>query len=265
MKRLRGQLREAERTLATEARIDESPSSLARELAERREELGALDRRIAAYRHAYRLVSEAYDAFRKNDEQRLLSSISRHLQMLSGGALGPLEAAEGLDRVRVASEGRWLPLDTPPLSYGQRHAVLLAVRLGAADFLAQLGVRVPLLIDDPFVHLDEARARDVWSALERIAVERQVIVATQDRLVLDYLGVVPDIDLTPGPQDRLPERVVDPGAAAPAQDPAPAPEPAQDPAPAPEPAPDPDPARRGEPPVETAVERTPDLWDQAEG
>jgi hypothetical protein len=53
-----------------------------------------------------------------------------------------------------------------------------------------------LLIDDPFVHLDERRVTDLWAVLERIAETRQVIVATQDRLVLAHLGVSPDLELT---------------------------------------------------------------------
>ena len=67
--------------------------------------------------------------------------------------------------------------------------------MGAADFLAGLGLRVPLLIDDPFVHLDERLAGDLWVVLSRVAEERQVIVATQDRLILEHLGIEPDLAL----------------------------------------------------------------------
>jgi hypothetical protein len=85
------------------------------------------------------------------------------------------------------------------LSYGQWHVVLLAIRLGAADFLAGLGVRLPLLLDDPFVHLDAGRARELWDVLARIAAERQVFVATQDRLLVDHLGIEPHLDLDASP------------------------------------------------------------------
>jgi hypothetical protein len=82
--------------------------------------------------------------------------------------------------------------------------------LGAADFLAGLGVRVPLLVDDPFVHLDEHRAGELWAVLTRISGGRQVILATQDRLVLDHLGIDPDLALEPS------VAVPDPDAAEPA-------------------------------------------------
>jgi hypothetical protein len=35
----------------------------------------------------------------------------------------------------------------------------------------------------------------VWDLLVRLAAGRQVIVTTQDRLVLDHLGIRPDFDL----------------------------------------------------------------------
>ena len=107
----------------------------------------------------------------------------------------------GLEDTRVLVGERTVPIDAPPLSYGQLHTALLSIRMGAADFLAGLGVRLPLLIDDPFVHLDERSAGELWRILIRIGRERQVIVATQDRLLLDHLGIAPDLvlaDAAPG-------------------------------------------------------------------
>jgi len=90
-----------------------------------------------------------------------------------------------------------------PLSLASRLVALLAIRLGAADFLAGNGVHHPLLVDEPFTHLDEVRAGQVWDLLCSLAADRQVIVTTQDRLVLDHLGVAPDIELTrPEPADE---------------------------------------------------------------
>jgi hypothetical protein len=51
-------------------------------------------------------------------------------------------------------------------------------------------------VDEPFTHLDELRSAEVWRLLSRISAERQVIVTTQDRLVLEHLGVEPDIRLS---------------------------------------------------------------------
>jgi len=101
--------------------------------------------------------------------------------------------------------GREVALDSPPLSFGEKHVVLLAIRLGAADFLAGDGTRHPLLVDEPFTHLDEVRSREVWDLLQRLARDRQVIVTTQDRLVLDHLGIRPDLDLAVAERAAEPE------------------------------------------------------------
>ena len=95
------------------------------------------------------------------------------------------------------------------MSYGEYHAVILAVRLGTADFLARVGVRPPVIIDEPFTHLDERRAERLWNLICLIARDRQVIVATQDRLILRALGVTPGITLGSPP----PEEIVEPDVA----------------------------------------------------
>lgn len=192
---LREELTAVERRIAYEGRPGQSALALEREAEHLRERVAAVERRAAAYREANVLIGGAYEAFRSTDQERLLSAISRQLGEISDGELGPLETTDGLETARVRTGDRSLPLASPPLSYGQLHMALLAVRLGAADFLAGLGVRLPLLLDDPFVHLDAGRARELWSVLASIATDRQVIVATQDRLLIDYLGVEPNLDL----------------------------------------------------------------------
>ncbi len=98
--------------------------------------------------------------------------------------------------------GRTVPLASPPLSYGEWHVALFAIRIGSADFLSDLGVRTPLLVDDPFVHLDPRRAGEIWEVLCRVAGERQVLVTTQDRLILEHLAVRPDLNLD-GPEREV--------------------------------------------------------------
>ncbi len=188
-----------ERRLAYEGRPEQSALALDHEIQQVRDRLEPLVRRIEAYQQGHALVAEAYEAFRATDQDRLLRAISDHLERMSNGELGPIEVTDGLETARVRAGTRALPLASPPLSYGQWHVVLLAIRLGAADFLAGLGVRLPLLLDDPFVHLDASRARELWEVLERVSAERQVFVATQDSLLVDHLGIEPHLDLDVSP------------------------------------------------------------------
>lgn len=196
--RLSERLRDLDRRLLEEGSGVESPVALRDRLAGLEERRAELELSAEAYRAAHALLREAYAEFRERDQERLLSRISDRLLELSGGDLGPLEAAGPLSEARVRVGGRSCALASPPLSYGEYHTVLLAIRLGATDFLAAGGVRPPLIVDEPFAFLDEERARHLWRLLSRVSRERQVILSTQDMPMLDRLGVSPDVELERG-------------------------------------------------------------------
>lgn len=176
-------------------RASEDVFALEREVSLLRERVLEAESETKVRRFAWQLVRDAYEQFRATDQDRLLSAVNDRLAALSGGRLGPVTAPGDLTTARVELGGHIVALESPPLSYGERHAVLLAIRLGAADFVSGDGTNHPLLVDEPFTHLDEVRSREVWNLLQQLAVERQVIVTTQDRLVLDHLSVRPDFDL----------------------------------------------------------------------
>ncbi|MEN8145624.1 MAG: AAA family ATPase [Gemmatimonadota bacterium] len=166
-------------------------------LASEKESIGA---EIQALKAAFRLITDAHARFQAEDQTRLLELISVRLADLTNERLGPVESGSGLEDAVVRAGTRTLPLTSPPLSYGELHSVLMAVRLGSADFLADLEIQPPLLVDEPFAYLDVARSEEVWSLLCQIARTRQVIVMSQDRLILEHLGVTPDIPLVAGPE-----------------------------------------------------------------
>ena len=189
-----GRLGELRRRLL-EAESGESPLALGEELDEQRAREAELVAEIEALRAAFELLTDAYSEFRAGDQERLLDAVSVQLERVSGGALGPVGTDSVLEAAHVVVRGRKLPLASPPLSFGELHAVLLAVRLGAADFLAGSGRRAPLLIDEPFTYLDDERAAQVWAQLQEVARERQTIITTQARLLLEHLDVEPDLRL----------------------------------------------------------------------
>ena len=175
----------------------ESGAALEAALAELIPRRDALDRKARALEAAHALVADAYDAFRARDQERLLADVSRHAAGLTSSSMAGVEIAGTLEEVSVRMGGRTLPLTSPPLSFGELHGLLLAVRLGAADFLAGVGILPPLIVDEPFAHLDRERAAAAWSILRAVASERQVILTTQDELVLEALGIDPDLRLPP--------------------------------------------------------------------
>ncbi len=189
------ELRREERALLEEGAPAESPVALRDRREEGAARVASLEREVRILEAAYALVRDAYASFRERDEERLVAHVSRRMADLSGGALGPVEPGRALADATVRLNGRSVPLGCPPLSFGEYHAALLGIRLGATDFLSAAGIRPPLIVDDPFVHLDEGRAASLWAVLERVSEERQVIVATQDRLLLDHLGIEPAVRL----------------------------------------------------------------------
>jgi energy-coupling factor transporter ATP-binding protein EcfA2 len=191
-------------------RVQDTLQEVAQELLERgtpAESLDALEAALSALaprrealllkaevlETAHALLTDAYDAFRATDQDRLVGLISGHVSQLTGGEVGPVVVEGVLEEARVHVGDRLASMQSPPLSFGELHSLSLAVRLGAADFLGGLGVFPPLILDEPFAHLDPARAAAVWAMLEVVARERQVIITTQDTLLLSALGVEPDI------------------------------------------------------------------------
>jgi uncharacterized protein YhaN len=63
------------------------------------------------------------------------------------------------------------------LSTGARDLLHLACRLALARFLGAGGMRLPLILDDPFAHCDDARTvAGIRLLLDSIAPEHQVIL-----------------------------------------------------------------------------------------
>jgi hypothetical protein len=196
--RLQGELHELGQKLLERGTPAESLAALEAALGDLVPLRETLHQKARVFEAAHALVTDAYDAFRERDQERLLELVSAHAAALAPGA-GPFVIRGTLEDTAVRVDGRTLPLESPPLSFGELHALLLAVRLGAADFLAGVGILPPLVVDEPFAHLDADHAAAVWQNLCAVAADRQVVVTTQDALLLDRLGIAPDLYLDPDP------------------------------------------------------------------
>ena len=193
--RIQEELQSISQALMERGTPAESPGALEAALGGLRPRRAALVRKAQVLEAAHALITDAYDAFREQDQDRLVRLMSSRIQRLTDSRLGPIVVEDMLEDARLEGFGRLLDLASPPLSYGEYHAVLLGVRLGAADFLAGVGVLPPLIVDEPFAHLDRERRRILWDLLCQVARERQVIVTTQDLLLVEDLDVEPDIRL----------------------------------------------------------------------
>lgn len=111
------------------------------------------------------------------------SEASRHLRVLSGGALQQLEI-DSRDRVYAYDQaGRRFAWDQ--LDDGGRDQTYLSVLLAVHSELTSAGADLPLILHEAFSHLDAADAPAVAELLCQFARERQIVVLTRHQHVAD--------------------------------------------------------------------------------
>lgn len=139
------------------------------------EDLVRLRRERDALALAYRWVREAADTFQAAYREDLEARVTEHFRALTG--------ADGR-RVRLDEEFACRVIDAAgtalapeQLSQGARDQLALSIRLAVADLLTQ-AVPLPIFFDDPFVHYDTGRLRNLQETLKAVAAERQWLLLT---------------------------------------------------------------------------------------
>jgi hypothetical protein len=159
----------------------EQVAGQAERLAMWREQLAALQRRQRVYAATLEAIDRA--------EQATMKSATRYLEAHMVHDLAPATAGR-YRRVRVddrtldievhaPERGDWVPVSA--LSQGTLDLVFLIARLGLVRLVTG-DRRPPLVFDDPFVTLDNARAGRALELLKSLASDFQVIyLTTSDR------------------------------------------------------------------------------------
>lgn len=147
------------------------------DLAAARERRQALLEELEALATAHAELRAAVREFQGSYRDRLETLVSGHLRRLTRREDRSVRILDDFD-VRVAEDGeRELPPER--LSQGAQDQLALALRLAIADHVAD-EVRLPLLLDDPFLHWDASRRERLREALQRAARERQVLLFSHD-------------------------------------------------------------------------------------
>jgi DNA repair exonuclease SbcCD ATPase subunit len=183
------------------ARVDanavdaEQVAAQAERLAAWREQLDALQRRARIYDRTLKEIEAAEQATMKTAtrylEQRMVGDIER----VTGGRYRRVAVDDKTLDIRLFApeKGDWV--DVRHLSQGTLDLVYLAARLGLVRLVTG-DRRPPLLFDDPFVTLDDARAERALELLREIASDFQVIyLTTSDR----YRSVADSVVQLEGP------------------------------------------------------------------
>lgn len=88
--------------------------------------------------------------------------------------------------------------DALHLSHGTAEQIYLLLRLAMAEHLTKPGEVCPLMLDDVTVQSDAERTRAILSMLHTLSQERQVIIFSQKKEVVDWA-----IDTLQSPQDHV--------------------------------------------------------------
>ena len=153
----------------------------AERLAGWRDQLAALQRKARVYERTLREIEAAEQSTMRSATRFLEARMVRDIDRITGGRYRRVAVDDRtLDlRLHAPEKGDWV--DVRSLSQGTLDLVYLAARLGLVRLVTG-DRRPPLVFDDPFVTLDDARATRALELLREIARDFQVIyLTTSDR------------------------------------------------------------------------------------
>jgi uncharacterized protein YhaN len=187
-------------------RVDaEEVATEAERLAMWREQLAVLQRRHRVLDATLRAIERAESATMKTATRFLEGHMVRDVSTVTGGRYRRVRVDDkSLDiDVHAPERGDWVPVST--LSQGTLDLVYLTARLGLVRLVTG-DRRPPLVLDDPFVTLDDERATRALALLKRVADDFQIIyLTTSDR----YDGAAHAVVELPGPA-TIDDGVADP-------------------------------------------------------
>ena len=165
------------------ARVDANAVD-AEQIAGQAERLVAWQEQLATAQRRQRVFAITLEAIDRA-EQATMKSATRYLEANMGGSLAAVTAGR-YRRVRVddktldievhaPEKDDWVPVRS--LSQGTLDLVYLVARLGLVRLVTG-DRRPPLIFDDPFVTLDDARAARALTLLKGVASDFQVIYMT---------------------------------------------------------------------------------------
>ncbi len=188
---------------AAAARVDANPvdaeqvAGEAERLVTWREQLAALQRRVRVYEKTLALIQTAESGTMRKATRFLEKQVGRDIARLTGGRYRRVAIDDQTLDISVwaAERGDWVPASR--LSKGTVDQVFLAARMGLVRLVTQ-GRRPPLILDDPFVTFDDARASRAAIMLRELSSDFQVIyLACSNR----YDGLADAVVALPGPTD----------------------------------------------------------------
>jgi len=157
------------------------------------EEIADTERRIARIELARDAIRIARDVLREAAREthrkfapHLNAALERNLPRITDGRYRKAVVGEDLQiQVEAPEHGKMVPVDL--LSRGTQDQIYLVERLEIARLLDRTMGAAPMLLDDPFAHFDDVRLRLALAVLGEVALERQVVLFSEDAGLIDAL------------------------------------------------------------------------------
>jgi uncharacterized protein YhaN len=169
----------------------EAVAAHAERLAAWQEQLVALQRRARIFELTLSEIERAEQATMKSATRYLETKMVADIERVTEGRYRRVQVDDKtLDiRLHAPERGDWV--DVTSLSQGTLDLVYLVARIGLVRLVTG-DKRPPLILDDPFVTLDDARASRALELLRDVASDFQVIyLTTSDRYDASADAVVP--------------------------------------------------------------------------
>lgn len=171
-------------TRAGELRAELATLEHAAELGDLRQELSALEGRVAALARewtvravALRLLEETRHRYERERQPRVVQDATGYFERITGGAYERIVAAPGEATVRVEG-ATGPPRLTDELSRGTAEQLYLALRFGLIEQFARASEPLPVVMDDILVNFDAERAARAAAAVRQLAERHQVLYFT---------------------------------------------------------------------------------------
>jgi len=159
-----------------------SEEALEEEIAEMDAELERLKLTREAYLIAIKLLDEAISEFRASHLERIEQKTSVYLEQITGEKCR-VQLDENLKPLGIEREQQFLRLEQ--LSQGTRDQLYFVLRLAAVEEVCG-EVRLPILLDDPFVNFDADRLQATLHMLDAVSNSHQIVLLAHDRRYADW-------------------------------------------------------------------------------
>jgi DNA repair exonuclease SbcCD ATPase subunit len=132
-----------------------------------------LEERIAVLRKAVNLLAGAVDEFSRSHLVRLNDEASKLFGKITAGRYSAIKLDENMAPSVQVDGRRWVPVDH--FSRGTVDAIYLSLRIALAK-VRDDGRSLPLMLDDPFVHLDQKRLATTLNLIDMASADGQLIL-----------------------------------------------------------------------------------------